>query len=394
MFSYKISDSLYYVGVNDRKTELFERLVPLPYGVSYNSYLLIDEKVALFDSVEICYAEKTLEKIQNTLGGRNIDYLIIHHLEPDHSSGIQQCLDKYPDIQIICTKKAAEMLQGFYGINANIKTVNEGEEFSLGKHTLKFIFAPMVHWPEVMMTYEISEKILFSADAFGCFGTLDGGVLDNQLNVERYFPEMERYYVNIVGKYGLPVQTVLKKALNYPIETICSLHGPVWQQNIERVVGIYDRLSKQDGEDGVVIVYGSMYSHTEAMAEAIADGALSVTKNVILHDVSKSDISQIITDIFKYKGFVIGSPTYNGAIFPKVQDVVEKIELRGLKNRIFASFGSFTWAGMAVKLLNEFGERMKYEQIGSIEVKHSMKMSDYEAFYNLGKRIALRITED
>lgn len=394
MFSQKISDSLYYVGVNDRRTELFERIVPLPYGVSYNSYLLIDEKVALFDSVEICYAEKTLEKIQNTLGDRKVDYLIIHHLEPDHSSGIQQCLNKYPDIQIVCTKKAAEMLQGFYGINANIKTVEEGEELSLGKHTLKFVFAPMVHWPEVMMTYEMSEKILFSADAFGCFGTLDGGVLDSRLNVERYLPEMERYYVNIVGKYGLPVQNVLKKVLNYPIETICSLHGPVWQEHKDKVMKIYDQLSKQEGDKGIVIVYGSMYSHTEAMAEAIADGALSVTKNVILHDVSKSDISQIITDIFKYKGFVIGSPTYNGAIFPKVQEVVDKIELRGLKNRIFASFGSFTWAGMAVKLLNEFGERMKYENIGSVEVKHAMKTSDYDAFYDLGKRMALRVAED
>ena len=391
MFTQKISDALYYVGVNDRKNELFERMILLPHGVTYNSYLLVDEKVTLFDSVEICYAEESIDKIRRVLGERKVDYMILHHIEPDHSSGIRQYLAVYPDMQLFCTKKAAEMLQGYYGVTANIKTVDEGEELSLGSHKLKFIFAPMVHWPEVMMSYEQTEKILFSADGFGCFHTLDGAVVDKQLNIEPYIAEMERYYVNIIGKYGLPVQNVLKKLAAYSIDTICSLHGPVWQEHKDRVMGVYDHLSKYEGAEGVVIVYGSMYSHTEAMAEAIACGAHEITKNVVVYDASKSDVSQIITDIFRYKGFVVGSPTYNGAIYPRVQEVVERIEHRGLKNRVFAAFGSFTWAGQAVKLLNEFGQRMKYDVVDPIEVKHAMQGDDdYNRFYSLGREVALK----
>ena len=202
---------------------------------------------------------------------------------------------------------------------------------------------------------------------------------------------MERYYVNIIGKYGLPVQNVFKKLTDYSIDTICSLHGPVWQEHKDRVMGVYDRLSKYEGAEGVVIVYGSMYSHTEAMAEAIACGAHEITKNVVVHDASKSDVSQIITDIFRYKGFVVGSPTYNGAIYPRVQEVVERIEHRGLKNRVFAAFGSFTWAGQAVKLLNEFGQRMKYDVVDPIEVKHAMQgTDDYNRLYSLGREVALK----
>lgn len=388
MFSTKLSESLYYVGVNDRHSDLFERHIKLPYGVTYNSYLMVDDKVVLFDTVEASFTDKSIEKIKNTIGDRAVDYLVIHHLEPDHSSGINQILKVYPNLQIICTAKAADMLHGFYGIEANIKTVVEGEEMNVGNHTLRFIFAPMVHWPEVMMTYDVTDKTLFSADAFGCFGTLDGAVEDSKLNVERYMPEMERYYVNIVGKYGVPVQAVLKKVADIQIDTICSLHGPVWRQHKEEVMSIYDRYSRYQGDKGVVIVYGSMYSNTEVMAEAIADGANSITKNVVLHDVSKSDVSDIITDIFRYKGLVIGSPTYNGTVFPKVKEVMDKIEVRGLKNRVFGSFGSYTWAGQAVKLINDFGQKMKYDALGSIEVKHAMKHADYDAFFNLGVRVA------
>ena len=386
MFPFKLSENIFYVGVNDRKTELFERMIPLPYGVSYNSYLLVDEKVVLFDTVEASFAEESLFKIKNALNGRKIDYLVIHHLEPDHTSGIKQYLAQYPDLQIICNKKAAEMLQGYYGISQNLVIVEDRAEMKIGAHELQFVFAPMVHWPEVMMTYEKTEKILFSADAFGCFGTLDGAVEDSKLNIEKYISEMYRYYVNIVGKYGSPVQTALKKLADYQIDTICSLHGPVWRENIAKVVEIYDKLSRYEGENGVVIVYGSMYSHTEAMAEAVARGAAEVTKNVILHDVSKSDISQIITDCFRYKTLIFGCPTYNGSIFPKMAQVLDYLELRGLKNRVFGSFGSFTWAGMAVKTLNAFAEKMQYENIGSVEVKHAMQAADYEKLVDLGRK--------
>ncbi|MDR0829300.1 MAG: FprA family A-type flavoprotein [Prevotellaceae bacterium] len=391
MLPEKLSENLFYVGVNDRTTEFFERMISLPYGVSYNSYLLVDEKVALFDTVENHFAEQSLSKIKYALNGRKIDYLVIHHIEPDHTSGIKNFLAEYPDIQIVCNKKAAAMLDGFYGISQNILLVEEKQELLLGAHTLRFLFAPMVHWPEVMMTYETSEKILFSADAFGCFGTLDGAVEDSKLNVEKYFSEMERYYVNIIGKYGVPVQTILKKLADFHIDTICSLHGPVWRENKAKVIEIYDKLSKHEGENGVVVVYGSMYSHTEMMAEMAARGAAEITKNVILHDVSKSDISQIITDIFKYKGLIIGAPTYNGDIFPNVKDVLERLEIRGLKNRIFGSFGCFTWAGQAVKILNAFAEKMQWENIGSAEVKQSMQQSDYQTLIELGRAVAQKV---
>ncbi|MDR1544510.1 MAG: FprA family A-type flavoprotein [Prevotellaceae bacterium] len=391
MFSHKLSDNLYYVGVNDRKTQLFERMIPLPYGVSYNSYLLVDEKVVLFDTVENSFAEHSLEKIKFALEGRKIDYLVIHHLEPDHTSGIKAYLTQYPDLQIVCNKKAAEMLNGFYSISQNLLIVEENQELPIGKHVLRFIFAPMVHWPEVMMSYEKTEKVLFSADAFGCFGTLDGAVEDSKLNIEKYIGEMYRYYVNIIGKYGLPVQKTLQKLTDIQIDTICSLHGPVWRKHIEKVVGIYNQLSKYEGENGVVIVYGSMYSHTEAMAEVVARGVAEITPNVILHDVSKSDISQIITDCFRYKGLIIGSPTYNGNLFPEVSQVLDKLELRTLKNRIFASFGCYTWAGQSVRLLNAFSEKMQYENVGSAEVKQAMQKADYEIFYNLGKEVAGKV---
>lgn len=390
MFAPKICDSLYYVGVNDRTTELFERLLPIPHGVSYNSYLMVDEKVVIFDTVHNEFAPRSIERIHNLLQGRSVDYLVIHHLEPDHSSGIRQYLACFPGMKLICSQKAADMLQGFYDIKDNIQIVKEGEELSLGQHNLKFIYAPMVHWPEVMMTYETTQNILFSADAFGTFGTLDGGVMDSEVHVEKFFPEMERYYVNIVGKYGLPVQNVLKKAAGLPIKTICSLHGPVWQEQKDKVVEIYDRLSSHRGYEGVMIAYGSMYSHTEAMAEVVARGAASVTKNVVMHNLSKSDMSEVITDAFLYRGLIMGSPTYNGDVFPKIAEMMNKLELRGLKNRTFGCFGSYTWAGQAVRLISAFGEKMNYESVGAVEVKQAMKKADYELLYNLGKTVAER----
>jgi flavorubredoxin len=391
MYPIKLSENIFYVGVNDRKTELFERLISMPYGVSYNSYLIVDEKVVLMDTTESSFAEQSLEKIKYALNGRKIDYLVIHHLEPDHTSGIKLYLTEYPELQIICNKRSVEMLQGFYNIYQNLLIVDDRQELSLGKHHLQFVFAPMVHWPEVMMTYEKTEKILFSADAFGCFGTLDGAVEDSKLNIEKYFAEMYRYYVNIIGKYGSPVQMILKKLANYQIDTICSLHGPVWREHKQRAVEIYDKLSRYEGESGVVIVYGSMYSHTEIIAEVVARGAIEITKNVVLHDISKSDISQIITDCFRYKGLIFGSPTYNGSLFPNISQMLDKLELSALKNRVFGSFGCYTWAGKAVSLLNAFAEKMQFENVGSVEIKQTMQNSDFEKFYNLGKKVAQKV---
>ena len=345
MNTFKLTQDLYYVGVNDRHTHLFENMLPLPHGVSYNSYLLLDNKVVLIDTVESQFADTYIANVQSVLEGRTIDYLVVNHMEPDHSSGIKAIRELYPNVQIVGNSKTIGMLQGFYGITNGLLEVKEGDTIELGTRRLRFYMAPMVHWPEVMVTYEETEQILFSADAFGCFGTLDGAVIDKDLELDKYYQEMYRYYANIVGKYGAPVQAALKKLSALSIKMICSLHGPIWTDNIAKTVGIYDQLSKYQGEEGVVIVYGSMYGHTEKMAEAVARGAAKHTKKVILYDVSKTDASQILSDIFKYQGVIIGSATYCNALYPNISSLIQKIQLRGLKNRVFACFGNFTWAG-------------------------------------------------
>lgn len=253
-----------------------------------------------------------------------------------------------------------------------------------------FYMAPMVHWPEVMVTYDVTDKIVFSADAFGTYGTLDGGVIDTEMNVEHYWEEMIRYYSNIVGKYGSPVQRALQKLSGLDIQTICSTHGPVWREYASKAIDIYDRMSRYEGEEGVVIIYGSMYGNTEQMAEAIAASlADNGIKNIVMHNVSKSPSSYILKDVFKYKGVIVGSPTYSNQLFPEVEAVLSKIELREVKNRIFGYFGSFTWAGAAVKRLAAFGEKMKWETVGTpVEQKQGLSATKYEECLALGKEMA------
>ena len=265
----RIKGNVHYVGVNDRNKHRFEALWPLPYGVSYNSYLIDDEMVALVDTVDICYFEVYLRKIKQVIGERPINYLIINHMEPDHSGSIRLIKQHYPDIIIVGNKQTFGMIEGFYGVTGEQYLVKDGDFLALGKHMLRFYMTPMVHWPETMMTFDETDGILFSGDGFGCFGTVDGGFLDTRINVDKYWGEMVRYYSNIVGKYGSAVQTALKKLSDIEIKTICSTHGPIWEKEINRVIGIYDRLSRYEGEPGVVIAYGSMYGHTEQMAEEV-----------------------------------------------------------------------------------------------------------------------------
>ncbi len=390
----EITNGIHYVGVNDRCKYKFENLWPLPYGVSYNAYLITDEKNVLIDTVDAAYTDRLLDNIAEIIGDGKIDYLIINHMEPDHSASIQFIRQKYPQMTIVGNIKTLEMVKGYYGIDDNTLCIKNGESLSIGKRTLTFHLTPMVHWPETMMTYVNEDKLIFSGDAFGCFGTLDGGITDSQLNTDKYWSEMVRYYSNIVGKYGPAVQTALKKLSDIEIKTICSTHGPIWEKEITRVIGIYDRLSRYEGEPGVVIAYGSMYGHTEQMAEEIArELAANGIKEIVLHNVSHEDPSYILQNIFRYRGLIIGSPTYSNRLFPAVETLTEMIATRDIKNRTFAYFGSFTGAGAAVKHLAAFAESMKWETIPCcIEMKQSITPAIKEQCRNLAQEMAARLT--
>lgn len=389
----RITDSVYYVGVNDRQKDKFENLWLLPHGVSYNSYLIVDEKTVLVDTVDVSFSDIFLKKVAEALGGRTLDYLIVNHMEPDHSGSIRLLRHFYPGVQIIGSKQAGAMLEGYHGITEEIRLVKEGDTLPIGSRELTFFMAPMVHWPEVMFTYDPKDKILFSADAFGTYGALDGGVIDSEMDADRYWDEMIRYYANIVGKYGNPVQKALQKLSGVTIGTICPTHGPVWRERRAKAIEIYDRLSRYEGEEGVTIIYGTMYGNTEQMAEAIAGSlADNGVRNIILHNTVKSPASFILRDIFKYKGLIIGSPTYNGQLFPEIEAIVSKIESREVKNRIFGYFGSYTWAGSAVKRLAAFTERMGWQTVGiPVEQKMAIQPDKYEECIALGKAMALEV---
>ena len=391
-----LKGKIHYVGVNDRKTHLFEGMWPIPYGVSYNSYLVVDEKVALVDTVEIGYFDIFLQNIKSILGDRPIDYLIVNHMEPDHSSSIALIKQYYPHVTLVGNVKTFGMIDGYYGVETQRLVVKEGDTLDLGHHKLSFYMAPMVHWPEVMVTYDATEQVLFSADAFGTYGTVDGGPIDTQINLDKYWDEMVRYYANIVGKYGTPVQKALQKLGALPIQMICSTHGPVWTENISKVIGIYDRLSRYNADKGAVIVYGSMYGHTEQMAELIAKQlTANGVKNVVMHNVSKSHSSYILADIFKYNGLIIGSPTYNTQLYPEVEAILGKILMRDIKGRCLGWFGSFSWAGKAVGLLGEFAEKSHFTLVGEpVEMKQGMLTSVEEQCKALAEAMAEAINNN
>jgi len=387
----QIAKNIYYVGVNDRQKQLFENLWPLPYGVSYNAYLITGHKNILVDTVDSNFSDLFLKNINNILDGRTLDYLIVNHVEPDHSGSIRQIIEKFPSIQIIGNKLTFGMIAGFYDVTDNLYEVKDGDTLDTGSHRLKFYTAPMVHWPEVMFTYNETDKILFSADAFGTFGTLDGGVIDKDINTDRYWDEMIRYYSNIVGKYGNAVQKVFQKLANVDIQVICSTHGPVWDEQKAKAIAVYDRLSRYEGLNGVTIIYGSMYGHTEQTAEMIAS-ALSEEgiRDIFMHHVSYSHQSYILRDLFNYKGVIIGSPTYSMRLFPEIESLLGKIELREIKNRLFGYFGSFTWAGAAVKRLATFAETMQWEVVGQpVEQKQNISV-EYQC-KALGKAMAKQL---
>lgn len=389
----EITSSIHYVGVNDRHKDIFEGLWPLPYGVSYNSYIIDDEKVALIDTVEVDFFPQFLANIRSVIGDRKIDYIIVNHVEPDHSGSLPLIKKYYPEARIVGNKKTFDMVRGYYNVGTgdDIVEVSNGDTLQLGKHTLSFTMIPMVHWPETMATLDQTANVLFSGDAFGCFGALAGAFVDADMNCDIYWDEMRRYYSNIVGKYGVPVQQALKKLAGVQIDYICSTHGPVWHEHIERVLAMYNSLSLYNGEPGLVICYGSMYGNTERAAEVIARAASEAgVKNIVMHDVSRSNYSYILSDIFKYNALVLGAPTYNNGLYPQMESLLSEISGRNMKNRKLGIFGSCTWAGQAVKKIKEWNEtKANFELVGEpAEIKQSLSEETRQACEALGKAMA------
>ena len=358
------------MGVNDSIKELFEGLWPLPYGVSYNSYLINDQKVAVVDTVEAGFEEDFLAEIHEVIGDKPIDYLIVNHMEPDHSSLTAYLLERYPQMKIVANAKTLPMLKGYYDTpEERVLVMAEGQTLSLGSSTLRFHMVPMVHWPETMVTYLEEEHTLFSGDAFGTFGNVDENVIDDEETFEEYRDEMIRYYSNIVGKYGAPVQAALKKLAGLRIDRICSTHGPVWEVNVDQVVALYDQLSRYEVGRGVCIVYGSMYGNTAAAADALAEELEKRGVPYAIHDLAGNNeeslgLSGALRDVFKYDTVAVGSPTYNGGIYPPAESFMKALAARGIKGRRFYAFGSYTWAAASVRLLNGLAEDMDFNVLG------------------------------
>lgn len=393
----EIKDKVYYVGVNDRKKTLFEGLWPLPSGVSYNSYLIDDDKICLIDTVEVDFFTQFLENIREVIGDRPIDYIVINHMEPDHSGSLSLMRKYYPDIQVVSNKKAFDMLRGFYGISGGEYEVKNGDTLELGHHTLQFFLTPMVHWPETMMSLDVTDNIIFTGDAFGCFGALNGGLIDSEINCDDFWLEMIRYYSNIVGKYGTPVQNALKKLTGIPLDYICSTHGPVWHEHLNKVVALYDQMSRYETEEGLVICFGTMYGNTERMAEVIARAASQAgIKNIVMHNVSKTHHSYIIRDVFRYRGLIVGAPTYNTGLYHEMDVLLSELANRDIKNHYLGWFGSYGWAGKAVAKIKEWNDtQLHFEPVGKpVEMRQALTADVAAQCSELGKAMAERLIAD
>lgn len=388
----EITNGIYYVGVNDRITTKFEGLWPLPYGVSYNSYIVKGEKkLALIDTVRIDEVREFLANISDMTQGGSIDYLVINHMEPDHSGSIPEVVLAYPEIKIVGNAQTIGMVKGFYNIDDDrFIEVKDGDTLDLGNRKMSFHLTPMVHWPETMMTYIADDKLLFSGDAFGTFGALNGGIIDSEMETDWYFPEMYRYYTNIVGKYGKFVERALAKLNGIPVEYICSTHGPVWHERIDEVIGITSRLASYKSEPGVTIIYGSMYGNTAEVAELIAcELSEAGIRNIKIHNASRSSMSDMICDAFRYKGLIVGSATYSMRLLPPVEQFMSAMETREIKDKVFAVFGSFTWAqGAVLKAFREYSERMKLPIAATMTMKQSLDQTSIAEAKALARTVA------
>ena len=360
----EISNAIKYIGVDDKTIDLFESQYIVPNGISYNSYVILDEKICVLDTVDKRMTDEWFANLERTLDGKEPDYLIINHLEPDHASNIKALADKYPDMKLVGNAKTFNMLPQFFDIDLTDRTVTvkEGDSLSLGEHTLSFYMAPMVHWPEVMVTYESSEKVLFSADGFGKFGTLD--------TEEEWACEARRYYFNICGKYGVQVQALLKKAAKLDIEKICPLHGPILTENLEYYINLYDIWSKYEPEvDGVFIAYCSIHGNTDKAALKLYDILKEKTdRKIAISDLSRSDMAENIEDAFKYSTLVVAAPSYDGGVFPIMNDFLHHLKIKGYKNRKVAMVENGSWAPCAIKSMQPYFDEMKGIEVSDVKV--------------------------
>lgn len=360
----KVTDDLYWIGANDHRLALFENIHPIPRGVSYNAYLLLDEKSVLFDTIDWSAGRQFFENIEKLLDGKPLDYMVINHVEPDHAASIQEVLIRYPQVKVISNEKAFMLMRQFgFGVDGHEDVVKEGDARSFGKHEITFVSAPMVHWPEAMVSYDTTDGVLFAADAFGSFGALDGKLFSDEVDFDReWLDDARRYYTNIVGKYGPHVQALLKKAGTVDIKIACPLHGPVWKQkDLGYLIDKYDKWSRYEPEEkGVLIVYASMYGNMESAAQVLASKLTAKgVEKVAVYDVSNTHVSQLIAETFKYSHIVLASVTYNLGIYPLMHNYLMDMKALNMQKRTVAIMEGGSWAPKAGQLMEEFLDHMK-----------------------------------
>ena len=391
----KVTDDLYWIGGSDRRLALFENVYPIPRGVSYNSYVLLDEKTVLLDTVDASISGLFFENLEYVLNGRTLDYLIVNHMEPDHCAVIGEVVRRYPDVKLVCNAKTVPMLKQFFNFPVEDRTVivKEMDTLCTGKHTFAFVMAPMVHWPEAMVSYDTVDKILFSADGFGTFGAINGNLFADEVNFERdWLDDARRYFINIVGKYGVQVQNLLKKAATLEIKMICPLHGPVWRENLGWFIEKYDTWSSYKPEDqAVMIAYASIYGNTENAAEILASKlADKGVKNIAMYDVSVTDPSVIVSESVRCSHLVFAAPSYNGGIFTKMETVLSELKAHSLQNRTVAIMENGTWAPVAGRQMREIFAGMKNIELleEGVTIRSAVKEAQEESLEALAEKIA------
>ena len=386
----QVNKDTWWLGVNDYETDLFESLWPLPQGVAYNSYAVLGTTAtAAIDTVKGPYLDDYVNKLTQALGHRTLNYLVVNHMEPDHASLTAQLKSIWPSLKFIGNAKTVPMLKGYHGITEDIITVKDGDTLDLGGHVLRFFTVPMLHWPESMVTFDTTTGVLFSNDSFGGFGAHEGGLFDDEKTNSRWEDEMLRYYACIVAKYSNIVQAALKKLGSLPITNIFPSHGTLFRKDIKQVISLYDKWSRYEGERGAVVVYGSMYGNTRKMAEAVCSGlSSSKIKDIRLYDVSRTDPSYILRDIWKFRAFALMACTYNTQLFPPMEALCSKLLSRMPKNKFIGLAGSYTWSKGALTALKDYAEKSKLEVIGpEVEVYTSPTSEDLEKLCELGRNL-------